>query len=122
MADILIIDDDPAVRSTVRKVLERAGHTIREAEDGDVGLRLFREEAPDLVITDLFMPDKDGIETIQELREHAPEAKILAMSGGASVEPEGPLSDAEVFGADASLAKPFSLDELQGKVDALLSS
>lgn len=120
MADIIIIDDEPALRSTMRKILGRAGHTIREAADGDEGIRLFREKPPDLVVTDLFMPEKEGMETIQELRDEATDVKILAVSGGATVDPSGPLGDAELFGADGSLAKPFTVEELQEKVEELL--
>lgn len=123
MAHILLIDDDSAVRSVMREVLERSGHEIRTAEDGEEGLRLFRERAADLIVTDLFMPDKEGIETIQELRQQAPDVKILAVSGGGlerARDPDGPLSDAELFGADASLPKPFTVDELRRAVEELL--
>lgn len=120
MADIIIIDDEPALRTTMRKILERSDHTIREAGDGEEGLRLFRERSADLVITDIFMPEKEGMETIQELREETADVKILAVSGGATMGPSGPLGDAELFGADGSLAKPFTVDELQEKVAEVL--
>lgn len=122
MADIIIIDDEPALRGTMRKILERAGHSVREASDGDEGIRLFRVRPADLVVTDIFMPEKEGMETIQELREEDPEVRILAVSGGGSIGPSGPLHDAELFGADGSLAKPFSVEELQEKVDDLLGA
>ena len=105
----------------MRRILERAGHNVRVAADGDMGISLYRAEPADLVITDLIMPEKEGIETIQELREDFPEVRILAVSGGGMVDPNGPLSDAELFGADASLAKPFSVDELREAVAGLLS-
>ena len=120
MADIIIIDDEPALRVTMRKILERAGHEIREAGDGDEGLRLFRERPADLVVTDIFMPGKEGMETIQDLRAENLDVKILAVSGGATVDPTGPLGDAELFGADGSLPKPFSVTDLQEKVAELL--
>lgn len=121
MANVLIIDDDSALRGTMKKILERAGHEVAEAEDGARGLELFRCGAFDLVITDLIMPEKEGIETILELRADHPEVRILAVSGGLSVDEDGGvLQDAEALGADDSLAKPFSVEELMEKVEPLL--
>ena len=122
MADILIIDDDEALRSTMRKILQRQGHAVREAVDGASGLALMRESRPDLVVTDLYMPGKEGIETILELRAEDPELPILAVSGGGVTMTAGlSLGDAEALGADASLAKPFSVEEFQNAVDRLLA-
>jgi DNA-binding response OmpR family regulator len=109
---ILIIDDDTTVRSTVRRMLERAGYLVREADGGEEGVKLYRDERTDLVITDLFMPQQDGIETIQQLRAEFPDARILAVSGGASLGAEGPLIDARMLGADETLAKPFTREDL----------
>ncbi|MFW6199675.1 MAG: response regulator [Gemmatimonadota bacterium] len=120
MADIIIIDDEEALRSTMRKILERAGHEVREAGDGGRGLELVRERPADLVITDIFMPGKEGMETIQELKEKFPDVRILAVSGGATLGASGPLMDAELFGADGSLAKPFTVESLQAAVDEVL--
>jgi len=121
MAEIIVIDDEPALRATVRKILERAGHTVRDADNGEKGIRLHREHPADLVITDLFMPDKEGIETIQELKESSRERPNLAVSGGSKYfDASGPLSDAELLGADGVLAKPFGVEELQRRVDELL--
>jgi CheY-like chemotaxis protein len=120
MADILIIDDDEALRRAMRRILERAGHQVREAEDGARGLALYREQEADVVVTDLIMPEKEGIETIIELRESYPGVKILAMSGGGAVGPDGPLTDARFLGADASLPKPFSVEDLQDAIARLL--
>jgi DNA-binding response OmpR family regulator len=124
MADaekILIIDDDNAVRATMRIILERAGYRVIEASDGVRGVELYRENTPTLVITDLFMPRQDGIETIQQLRGEFPGACILAVSGGTSTTAAGPLSDARLLGADQTLAKPFSKDELLLCVQALIA-
>jgi len=122
MARILVIDDDPAIRTTLRKVLEREGHSIREAPDGQAGIDEVDREAPELVIVDLIMPEKEGIETIMELRERHPELTILAISGGGlSTDPSGPLSDAKVLGADGSLAKPFTVERLIRTVDEMLN-
>jgi DNA-binding NtrC family response regulator len=121
LAHILIIDDDDSLRVTMRKILQLAGHTVEEAEDGEVGLSVFRARPADLVVTDLVMPEKEGIETIQELREESPDLPILAISGGTSVDRDGPLLDAEAFGANASLAKPFDVTEFQDAVERLLT-
>lgn len=120
MALILVIDDDDALRATVRKVLERSGHEVRDASDGDRGLTIFREEDVDLVITDIIMPEKEGIETIQELREADPDLPILAISGGGRAHPSEPLTDARLLGADETLAKPFDVDDLRTTVERLL--
>lgn len=120
MARVLIIDDDVALRTTMRKILERAGHEVIEAGDGHEGLARFREEGADVVVTDLIMPEKEGIETILELREEARDVRILAVSGGGSMEPGVRLFDATALGADASLAKPFTIEQLREAVAALL--
>src|SRR5690606_36148924 len=93
VASILIIDDDGSIRRVLRTSLERAGHTVEEAKNGAIGMALYREAPVDLVITDLFMPDQDGIETIQQLRDEFPDATILAISGGAVGGPVGTLTD-----------------------------
>lgn len=121
MATILIIDDDEALRGTMRRILERKGHDVLEAGDGREGMALFRERGPDVVITDLIMPEQEGIETILQLKEEHAGARVLAVSGGGRVGPGGPLSDAVELGADASLAKPFSVEQLQQAVERLLA-
>ncbi|MFC1661647.1 response regulator [Gemmatimonadota bacterium] len=121
MARILVIDDEDAIRGVLKRILSMAGHEVVEAEDGDVGTRLFEASDFDLVITDLIMPEKEGIETILDLREGHPDVRILVVSGGHSLDKTGSLEDAEALGADASLAKPFSVEELLGAVDALLA-
>jgi len=127
MSRILVIDDDEAIRSLMRRGLERAGHEVVEAPDGAVGTRLFEASPFDLVITDLFMPEREGIETILDLKGRFPDVKILVVSGGLSfggrvVDELGPLGDAEALGADASLKKPFQLNEFVEVVGSLLSS
>ena len=82
MARILIIDDDEQVRRYLRKILEAQGHEVVAASDGKLGIELCREEPTDLIITDIFMPEKEGLETIGELRRDYPDVKIIAISGG----------------------------------------
>lgn len=120
MASVLIIDDDTSIRRVLRKALERAGHQVDEAGDGAEGMQRYRTAPADLVITDLFMPDQDGIETIQQLRDEFPASRILAISGGAVGGTAGTLTDAMLFGANATLAKPFTIQQLTRAVAELL--
>lgn len=119
MADILVIDDEPLVRKTVRITLERGGHTVVEADDGLAGVRECGNRAFYLVISDILMPGKEGIETIQELRAKYPALKILAMSGGGRMANADFLTLAMKLGADDTLKKPFDPQELIEKVNAL---
>jgi DNA-binding NtrC family response regulator len=121
MAYIVIIDDDSAIRGTLRRILERVGHEVGEAAEGEAGMRLVGERPPELVITDLIMPEKEGIETIQELTERFPNVQILAISGAGGNEGEsGPLTDAMLFGAHAVLPKPFSVEQVLQTVAGLV--
>jgi len=121
MAVILVIDDAATVRHLMRRVLVEAAHTVIEAQDGDVGLSLFQAQRPALVITDLFMPNREGIETIQELRRLAPDAKIIAMSSSSTPSGKLYLSAARKLGADAILPKPFKPAELLAAVENALA-
>ena len=105
MAKILVIDDDPQLRRLLGRVLTATGHAVHEAKNGREGIDMFNLTLPALVITDLVMPDTEGIETIRELRRAAPALPILAISGGSN----HPLylRAATELGATAALAKPF---------------
>jgi DNA-binding response OmpR family regulator len=118
MAKILLIDDDPAFRRTLIRIVERQGHQPLGAADGAEGLRLFRKERPDIVVTDIVMPDKEGIETILELRREAPDARIIAISGAAAG--GGYLEFARTLGADEVLEKPFAASELTRLIKLLM--
>ena len=120
MARIIVIEDEAAIRRLVVRILARAGHEVREAGNGRDGVALHRADPADLVITDVFMPEQDGIETIQQIRDFAPDTPILAMSGGGSRGNTDSLSDAELFGAQAVLQKPFSPEEMERAVAGLL--
>jgi DNA-binding response OmpR family regulator len=122
MARILVIDDDHAVRLTIQTFLERAGHEVVCASDGDQGLRAFVSVSPQLVITDIIMPNKEGIETIMQIRAHDATTPIIAMSGGGRVGNGDFLKMATRLGADQVLAKPFDRHELTAAVHRLLPS
>jgi CheY-like chemotaxis protein len=117
---ILVIDDSSTVRQFVRSAL--VGHTVIDAGDGQAGLALFHRQNPDLVITDMVMPVKEGIETIREIRRSGRETKIVAMSGTSDKSERLYLAAAQKLGADAVLRKPFESTELQQVVDRLLAS
>ena len=121
MANILIIDDDDQFREMLRQMLERAGYEVVEAPDGKEGLRLFRENKVDLVITDIFMPEKEGLEVLMEFRRNFPDTKIIAISGGArNISPEESLKMAEAFGAKYTFKKPVDREALLDAVKELL--
>ncbi|MBW2427973.1 MAG: response regulator [Desulfobacterales bacterium] len=112
MARILIIDDEPQIRSMLRLMLERVGYEVIEAADGMEGIRQYRDNPADVIITDLIMPNKDGIGMIIELKKEFPEIKIIAMSGGGVNRPEGYLDGAKKLGATRTLTKPIDRDEM----------
>ncbi|HKP25885.1 MAG TPA: response regulator [Dongiaceae bacterium] len=109
---VLLIEDDAPVRRIVRKMLERERHEVTEAENGRVGLDRLRESAFDLVLTDIVMPEMDGLETLIELRKDYPDLKVIAMSGGGRTGNMDFLGSAEKLGASAVLSKPFTIDVL----------
>lgn len=121
MADLIIIDDDATLREVLVAALKQAGHEVRQAGDGDAGIRLYKERPADLVITDIVMPDKEGLDTIIELRRDHPDARIIAMSGGLAHDPKLYLHMAEKLGARLVLYKPFSLSDLFQAVESTLA-
>jgi CheY-like chemotaxis protein len=120
MARILVIDDDEELRETIRRVLEGRGHEVAEADEGGAGLDYIAQRAPELVITDVFMPGRDGIETLLELRKAFPKLRVIVMSGGDASGLLNLLDDAAMLGANWTLPKPFTPDELLHAVDYLL--
>jgi CheY-like chemotaxis protein len=133
MSRILVIDDELPFRLVVRDILERAGHTVLDAPDGRKGLALWRREPTDVVMTDIFMPEKDGIEVILEMQNASAKPKIIAMSGGGHQGLFDWNSSALALGADRVLLKPFDprtllltiqevLGELPDTQDAVLPS
>jgi len=120
MAEILVVDDEHLLRSTLRHTLEAAGHVVREAANGVEAIDAIKRQPPMLVVMDILMPEKEGIETILDIRRQFGEIKIIAMSGGGRVGDTAFLTVAERLGADRIIAKPFSRDQLMSAVNALL--
>ena len=121
MTRILVIDDDEAIRSLIKTLLGRKGFEVQEAPDGVVGTRIFRENPADLVITDVFMPEKGGLDTIVDLRKDFPDVKIIVMSGGGStMSADGCLLLAKGLGVQRTLFKPLRMRELLEAVESAL--
>src|SRR5262245_29741608 len=114
MATILIIDDQEPVRILLRAVLERAGYEVREACNGRHGLELYREKSADLIITDIIMPEMNGLEMLSELTRSFPNVKVIAISGGSPG--DGVLSMAKMLGALHTFYKPLDLEKLVSAV------
>ncbi len=112
MARILVVEDDYQVRAMLRLTLERVGYEVDEAANGRAACEKFRKRPPDLTITDIVMPEQEGIETIIRLRREFPDAKIIAISGGARGGPDVYLDSAEKFGAARTFTKPVDQAEL----------
>lgn len=120
MARILVVDDEELARFTIREILESAEHEVTEAFNGIEAISRQKEQPFDLVITDIIMPEKEGVETIIELRKDFPDLKIIGISGGGRTRNMDFLELAKQFGAERILAKPFTADELLENVDACL--
>jgi DNA-binding response OmpR family regulator len=119
MAKILVIEDEVIFRSVLAGALKRKGHTVIQAGDGRTGLALFKTQGADLVITDVMMPDQDGLEVIMKIRNGKNPTPILAMTGHPG-ETDLYLKLAKSLGAQRILAKPFRLEELLGAIDELI--
>ncbi len=121
MSSILIIDDDAAIRSAIQRVLESDGHAVSSACDGERGVAAYRTIRPDLVITDIIMPENEGLWAILQIRRDDTTVPILAMSGGGNFIKTDVLRTARQLGADWTIAKPFGARELLDMVRAILS-
>jgi len=122
MASVIVIDDQEPIRRIVRSALERAGHEVREADDGELGLQLLERHAADVVLSDIFMPGMDGIQMLRQIRKRFPAVKVIVMSGGDSSGMLDLRRDAELLGAVKSLAKPFTTHEIVAAVNSALES
>ena len=120
MARILVVDDDESIRRAVRKILAHEGHEVVEANDGAAALTSYRENLPDLVIMDIYMPEMDGIEATIRLQQEFPDVKLVAMSGGGYIDKTELLEREAKLGALRTLSKPFTREDvLDAVVDAL---
>lgn len=123
VARILVIEDERQIREVLKQMLEKAGYEVDIAEDGNEGLALFKKRPADVVVTDILMPGKDGLETIEELSREYPELPIVAISGGGPGEKaQFALDVAQICGAGRVLAKPFSRKEILSVIQDALSS
>jgi DNA-binding NtrC family response regulator len=119
---VLVIDDDDGVRDSCIELLRAFGFEGIAAKNGRQGLATYRQMRPAVVLTDLLLPNMDGIEIIREIRRIAPEAKIIAMSGGAKLDKADLLDSARLLGADATIPKPIDADLLLTTISRMLSS
>jgi len=120
MGPILLIDDEPRMREMIRGMLESEKFEVIEAPNGFVGLAQYRRHKPALIITDILMPEKDGIETLREIRKLDPDAKVIAMSGGGRAKYIDFLAIAQEFGATEILEKPFRREQMLAAVGRAL--
>jgi DNA-binding NtrC family response regulator len=117
---ILIVDDEPGIRELLCIMLEAAGHSVSTAEDGVQAPKVMASRPIDLVITDLLMPERDGLEFITEVRKKYPKVRIIAMSGGGHIARDSYLRIAKTFGAHYILEKPFNQASVLGAIDSVL--
>ena len=113
---ILVADDDPDIRRTLQIGLEKAGYEVVEARDGEEATRLWRENGVDLIIADIYMPNKSGLQLIMELRAHNSTIPVIAMSDGGRNKNLNPLIYSEVLGSVRTIGKPFSLEDMVAMV------
>lgn len=117
----LVIDDESMIRTLIVRILQTEGYEVSEAPNGRIGYALFQQHSPDLVITDIIMPDQEGIETIRRLRAVNPQVTIIAMSGGSQSGNIDFLRMAKEFGAAATINKPFRKQDLVALIRQLVN-
>lgn len=123
MPTILIIDDNPDIRELYSRILKQAGYTVIEAPDGNIGTKLYHDNPTDLIVTDIVMPEKEGIEIIRELRRDYPDSRIIAISGGGKAMASSTcLMLAQRLGAQRTFTKPVKMTELLQAVRELVGS
>jgi CheY-like chemotaxis protein len=119
---ILVIDDDPLINDLIRRLLERSGYRVASAFNGREALNIYSNGVFDLVITDIIMPEMEGLETIKELRHTDPSVKIIAVSGGGVGSADDYLHAANLLGAVRVFSKPFHIEDIQRAVDELIGT
>lgn len=120
MQTVLIIEDDYNILLMIKRMLEPFGFEISLASNGQEGLEMFHKLDVDLVITDIIMPEKEGLEIIREMRRVRPDLKIIAMSGGGKISADNYLETARIFGASKILEKPFTRNQIVSAVQDIL--
>jgi YesN/AraC family two-component response regulator len=121
MAKILIVEDEENIRNTLKNVLEDEGFEVKVASNGCIAMEYLDENQVDLVITDIIMPEKEGVEMIIELRDKFPELKIIAMSGGGHIDPHCYLNTVTYLGVKNTFTKPFHVEDMINTVKEMLS-
>ncbi len=121
MTRVLVIDDYDHFRIVLTMILEDAGYDVQSASNGKIGLRQFSESPVDVVVTDIVMPEKEGLETIVELRRMSRDVKIIALSGGGMVGPDTYLETAKMLGADRVFRKPIAQEDLLAAIAELMA-
>ncbi|MCP9438772.1 MAG: response regulator [Nitrospira sp.] len=119
MPSVLVIDDDDQIRRMIREALEQVGYVVQEARGGEDGLKQYRANPTDVVLMDILMPDRDGLESILALRQEFPSARVIAMTGGSDmIGIMNFLDVAKMMGACRTIQKPFDLQTLLAAVAA----
>jgi YesN/AraC family two-component response regulator len=118
---ILIIDDEPSIQKMLKRLLEKNEYDVIQAANGNEGIKKFKEYTPDLIITDLIMPEKEGLETIRELKKINPDVKVIAISGGGLNDPKMYLDLAAKFGAVKIFSKPVDNDRLLSAIKEVIT-
>lgn len=121
MTSVLVIEDELMIQNLLGRLFEMEGYEVLKASDGKKGLDVFREHHADLIITDIIMPEMDGLEVTRTVREEDPDVKIIAISGGGRDAPENYLAMAEIFGANKTFCKPIDRTELLAAARNLLA-
>ncbi len=119
MYEIIVVDDEPMIREGLKMALEMEGHNTTTASDGREALRILDNKRPDLIITDIIMPECDGIEVICSVKERSPNTKIMAISGGGRINAKDHLKIAKQLGACSVMTKPFSTEELLLEIEKI---
>lgn len=121
MASVLVIEDEIMIQNLLGRFFEMEGYEVFKASNGKEGLNVYHEHRPDLIVTDILMPEKSGLETIKEVRDEDQDVKIIAISGGGGSDPDNYLAMAKALGADETFSKPVLRNDLLAAAQELLA-